>query len=337
MDWKAGWPLLKETVKEWQQDDVMELGAALAYYTIFSLAPLLFIAIAIAGLAYGRDAVQGRLVGEIQGLIGKQGAEAVQTMLAHTWREGRSGLATAVGIVTILFGASGVFGQLQSSLNRIWEVAPKPERAIWSYLKDRFLSFGMVLGIGFLLLVSLIVSAALTALSNFAIGLLPSLTTLFSVLNFVVSFAVITLFFAMIFRFLPDAEVAWRDVWIGSAMTALLFTIGKSLIGLYLGRSSVTSTYGAAGSLVVILLWVYYSSQILFFGAEFTQVYARRYGHRIEPSAHAVRMQRVKVTDEKGGKGEKEKEERSARGAREADREGDRDLEPVASGHVDRR
>ncbi|HZF09605.1 MAG TPA: YihY/virulence factor BrkB family protein [Thermoanaerobaculia bacterium] len=299
MDWKAGWPVLKETVKEWQDDNVLELGAALAYYTIFSLAPLLFIAIAIAGLVYGRDAVQGRLVTEIQGLIGRQGAEAVQTMLAHTWRQGSSGLVAVVGAVTILFGASGVFGQLQSSINRIWDVAPRPERAILGYLKARFLSFGMVLGIGFLLLVSLVVSAALAALSAYAIGLLPSLKVLFQVAGSVVSFAVVTLLFAMIFRFLPDVRISWEDVWIGSAVTALLFEAGKFLIGLYLGRSSVTSAYGAAGSLVVILLWVYYSSQILFFGAEFTQVYARRYGQRIQPSAHAIRVQKVTVTDEK--------------------------------------
>jgi membrane protein len=295
MEWKAGWPLLKDTVKKWQEDDVLELGAALSYYTVFSLAPLLFIAIAIAGLVYGHDAVQGRLVAEIRGLIGQQGAEAVQTMLAHTWRKGSNGLATLIGVVTILFGASGVFSQLQSSLNRIWEVTPRPRQGIRGLLKVRALSFGMVLGIGFLLLVSLIISAALTALSTYAIGLLPSLKVLFTVLGFVVSFAVITLLFAMIFRFLPDAEISWREVWVGSVVTALLFEVGKFLIGLYLGKSSVASAYGAAGSLVVILLWVYYSSQILFFGAEFTQVYACRFGHEIEPSSHAMRVKRVKV------------------------------------------
>jgi membrane protein len=301
MDWKAGWPLLKETVKEWQEDDVLELGAALSYYTVFSLAPLLFIAIAIAGLVYGRDAVQGRLVGEIQGLIGQQGAEAVQTMLAHTWRKGSSGLATVIGVVTILFGASGVFSQLQSSLNRIWEVTPRPSRGIRGLLKVRALSFGMVLGIGFLLLVSLIISAALTALSTYAIGLLPSLKVLFTVVGSVVSFAVVTLLFAMIFRFLPDAEISWRDVWVGSAVTALLFEIGKLLIGLYLGKSSVNSAYGAAGSLVVILLWVYYSSQILFFGAELTKAYASRHGSHVVPEEHAVPVVQEKREASKPG------------------------------------
>ena len=300
MDLKAGWPLLKETAKKGLDDDVFSLGAALAYYTVFSLAPLLLIAISVAGLVYGRDAVEGRLVGEIQGMVGKQGAEAVQTMLAHNWRSGSGVLATVIGILTILFGVSGVFGQLQTSLNKIWEVAPKSDRGIKGFLKSRFLSFGMVLGIGFLLLVSLVVSAALSAVSTYAIGLVPGLKVLFTVLSFVVSLAVITLLFAMIFRYLPDAKVSWEDVWVGSAATALLFTLGKSLIGLYLGKSSVASAYGAAGSLVVILLWVYYSSQILFLGAEFTQIYAKRYGQEIEPDRHAVRVKQVKVSEEEG-------------------------------------
>jgi membrane protein len=300
MDLKAGWPMLKETAKKGLDDDVFSLGAALAYYTVFSLAPLLLIAVSVAGLVYGRDAVQGRLVGEIQGMIGKQGAEAVQTMLAHNWRSGSGILPTIVGIVTILFGVSGVFGQLQSSLNKIWGVLPKPDRALKAFFKSRFLSFGMVLGIGFLLLVSLIVSAALSAVSTYAIGLVPSLKVLFTILSFVVSFAVITLLFAMIFRYLPDAKVSWEDVWVGSAATALLFTIGKSLIGLYLGKSSVASAYGAAGSFVVLLLWVYYSSQILFLGAEFTQVYAKRYGEEIAPDRHAVRVKQVTVSEEDG-------------------------------------
>jgi membrane protein len=300
MDWKAGWPMLKETAKKGMDDDVFSLGAALAYYTVFSLAPLLLIAISVAGLVYGRDAVQGRLVSEIQGVVGKQGAEAVQTMLAHDWRSGSGILPTVIGVVTILFGVSGVFGQLQSSLNKIWEVAPRPDRGIRGFLKVRFLSFGMVLGIGFLLLVSLVVSAALTAVSSYATGLLPGLSALFSVLSFIVSLVVVTLLFAMIFKYLPDARISWEDVWVGSAATALLFTIGKSLIGLYLGKSSVASTYGAAGSLVVLLLWVYYSSQLLFLGAELTQVYAKRYGQEIRPDRHAIRVKQVTVSEEEG-------------------------------------
>jgi membrane protein len=300
MDVKAAWPMLKETAKKGMDDDVFSLGAALAYYTVFSLAPLLLIAISVAGLVYGRDAVEGRLVTEIQGMIGKQGAEAVQTMLAHDWRTGSGVLPTVVGVITILFGVSGVFGQLQTSLNKIWEVAPRPDRGIRGFLRSRFLSFGMVLGVGFLLLVSLVVSAALTAISAYANGLLPGLTVLFSVLSFFVSFAVITLLFAMIFRYLPDAHISWGDVWVGSAATALLFTIGKSLIGLYLGKSSVASTYGAAGSLVILLLWVYYSSQLLFLGAELTQVYAKRFGEEIRPDRHAVRIKQVTVSEEDG-------------------------------------
>ncbi|MEA2695685.1 MAG: rane protein [Acidobacteriota bacterium] len=301
MDLKAGWPMLKETAKKGLDDDVFSLGAALAYYTVFSLAPLLLVAISVAGLVYGRQAVQGQLVGQIQGMVGKQGAEAVQTMLAHNWRTGSGILPTIIGVVTILFGVSGVFGQLQTSLNKIWEVAPKADRGIKGFLKSRFLSFGMVIGIGFLLLVSLVVSAALSAVSTYAIGLVPGLKVLFTILSFVVSFAVITLLFAMIFRYLPDAKVSWEDVWVGSAATALLFTVGKTLIGLYLGKSSVASAYGAAGSLVVVLLWVYYSSQILFLGAELTQVYAKRYGQEIAPDRHAVRVKQVKMSEEEPG------------------------------------
>jgi membrane protein len=298
MDVKATWPMLKETAKKGMDDDVFSLGAALAYYTVFSLAPLLLIAISVAGLVYGRDAVEGRLVTEIQGMIGRQGAEAVQTMLAHDWRTGSGVLPTVMGVITILFGVSGVFGQLQTSLNKIWEVAPRPDRGIRGFLRSRFLSFGMVLGVGFLLLVSLVVSAALTAVSAYATGLMPGLTVLFSVLSFVVSFLVVTLLFAMIFKYLPDAHISWGDVWFGSAATALLFTIGKSLIGLYLGKSSVASTYGAAGSLVILLLWVYYSSQLLFLGAELTQVYAKRFGQEIRPDRHAVRIKQVTVSED---------------------------------------
>jgi membrane protein len=340
MDWKASWPLLKDTAKKWLEDDLLQYGAALAYYTVFALAPILFIAISIAGLIFGRDAVQGRLVGEIQGLIGPQGAEAVQAMLANIWRTGHGTLATIVGVVTLLLGASGVFGQLQSTLNRIWEVTPKPNLGIWGFLRARFLSFGMVLGVGFLLLVSLIVSAILSGVSAYAIGLVPGLKVLFEVLNFVVSFAIVTLLFAMIFRYLPDAHVSWEDVWAGSIATSLLFSIGRFLIGLYLGRSSVTSAYGAAGSLVVILLWTYYSSQILFFGAEFTRAYACRFGQEIQPSSHAIRVKQVKVTEEERHfdkvaqvaheKERTRKEESGLKEEEEKEKTGDRLREPVA-------
>jgi membrane protein len=209
-------------------------------------------------------------------------------MIANAGKHGSGVLATIVGVVTILFGATGVFVELQTSLDKIWDVQPRPGSGIWGFVKIRMLSFGMVLGIGFLLLVSLVVTTAVTAVSAWALGLLPGAKVLVEALTFVVSLGLITLLFAMIFKVLPDVEIAWRDVWIGAASTALLFTLGKFLFGLYLAKSSVASTYGAAGSLVIVLLWIYYSAQILFLGAELTQVYATHYGSNIRPSKHAV-------------------------------------------------
>jgi membrane protein len=288
MDVKSGFGLIKESFKEWKKDGALDLGAALAYYTIFSLAPLLLIVIGVAGLVWGREAVQGQLVAQLQGLVGPQGGEAIQAMVANAGKHGNGVLATIVGVVTVLFGATGVFVQLQNALNRVWSVEAKPGASLWSFIRTRLISFGMVLGIGFLLLVSLILSAAVAAINTWATGLMPSLEVLTQILTFLVSFALMTLLIAMIYKVLPDVEIAWRDVWIGAATTALLFTAGKFLIGLYLAKSSVASTYGAAGSLVILLLWIYYSSQILFLGAEFTEVYASRYGSRIQPSPHAV-------------------------------------------------
>lgn len=288
MNPKSGLGLLKEIFKEWQDDGALQLGAALSYYTIFSLAPMLLVVIGVAGLVYGREAVQGQLVGQLRGLVGEQGGEAIQTMVANAGRHGSGVLATVVGLVTTLFGATGVFVQLQDSLNHIWDVKAKPGQGVWSFIKNRLISFGMILGVGFLLLVSLVVSTAVTAIGTWATGLLPGAEVLVQILTFVLSFGLVTVLFAMIYKVLPDVKIAWRDVWIGAAVTALLFTLGKLLIGLYLGRSSVGSAYGAAGSVVILLLWVYYSSQILFLGAEFTQVYASHYGSRIEPDEHAV-------------------------------------------------
>jgi membrane protein len=291
---KSGFSLIKESFKGWKDDGALDLGAALAYYTIFSLAPLLLIVTAVAGLVWGREAVQGQLVGQMQGIVGPQGGQAIQTMVANAGKEGSGVLATIIGLVTILFGATGVFVQLQSALDRIWNVEPKPGGGIWSFIRTRMISFGMILGVGFLLLVSLVVTAAVAAAGKWATSLLPGGETLVNILTFAVSFALITLLFAMIYKVLPDVEIAWRDVWIGAAVTALLFTIGKFLIGLYLAHSTVASTYGAAGSLVVLLLWIYYSSQILFLGAEFTQVYATRYGSQITPSKNAVPVKETK-------------------------------------------
>lgn len=283
--------LIKDTFTEWNEDKVPLWAAALAYYTIFSLAPLLLIVISIAGFFFGDEAARGQIVGQIQGLIGRDGAEAVQGMIQNASRPGSGGtIATVVGIVTLLFGASGVFGQLQDALNTIWEVKPKPGQNVRSFVQSRFLSFAMVLVIGFLLLVSLVLSAVLSGISSFFGRMVPDFVVVGQVLNFALSFGVITLLFASIYKFLPDVRMPWKDLWVGAATTALLFTIGKFLIGLYLGSSSVASTYGAAGSLVVLLLWVFYSAQILLLGAEFTQVYARHRGNPLEPSKHAVSL-----------------------------------------------
>ncbi|MBD2102916.1 YihY/virulence factor BrkB family protein [Leptolyngbya sp. FACHB-261] len=288
MNAKAAIDLIKETITEWNEDKASRLAAALAYYTVFSLAPLLIIAIAVAGFVFGEEAARGQLDDQIQHLVGAEGADAIQAMIQGASKPSSGRIATIIGIVTLLFGASGVFGQLQEALNTIWEVAPKPGRGIVGFIKDRFLSFSMVLGTGFLLLVSLVLSAILSGISAYLGGLLPGFDILWQVVNFAISFGVTSLLFALIYKVLPDANVAWGDVTIGAIATSLLFTIGRTLIGIYLGSSGVGSTYGAAGSLVIVLLWVYYSAQILFLGAEFTQVYARKYGSRIVPASNAI-------------------------------------------------
>lgn len=280
--------LVKTTAREWSEDKAARLGAALAYYSVFSIGPLVLLAAGIASLIFGQDAAQGKVVDEIKGTVGEPVAKALQQMLAHGSQSGWGTGATIFGVVALLFGASGVFGQLQDALNTVWKVAPKPGRGIWGIISDRFLSLTMVLGTGFLLLISLVLSAALSALSNSLNALFPGGAIVWQIVDQVVSFIVIGLLFAMIFRLLPDAQVAWRDVWIGAALTALLFSLGKFLLGWYLGREGVTSGFGAAGSLVIILLWVYYSSQILLFGAEFTRVYAQQFGSGVKPAPNAV-------------------------------------------------
>jgi len=285
---KTIWELLKAAGVEWDKDKCPRLGAALSYYTLFSLAPILVIAIAIAGMIFGDEAARGQIVGQIQGLVGLEGAKAIQAMLESANKPGDNIIATVIGVVTLLVGATGAFVELQDSLNTVWEVMPKPGRGIMGMLKDRLLSFGLVLGVGFLLLVSLVLSAALTALGTYLGNAMPGSELVWQVVNTVLSFVVVSALFAMMFKFLPDVELDWKDVGIGAVVTAVLFTIGKYLIGLYLGNSSVSSSYGAAGSIVVLLVWIYYTSQILLFGAEFTQVYAERFGVRISPSKNAI-------------------------------------------------
>jgi membrane protein len=296
---KTIFTLLKETVDEWNKDKASRLAAALAYYTVFSLSPLLIIAIAIAGAIFGEEAARGEIVGQIQGLIGKDGAKFVQTAIESAAKPQQGGgFASAISVVVLLFGASGVFVELQDALNTIWEVKPNPKAGAGGFIRTRFLSFSMVLGIGFLLLVSLILSAGLSGVVAYLGQLFPVIASLLQVANFVLGFIVTTVLFGLIYKFLPDVKITWSDVLIGAAITSLLFSIGRYALGLYLGNSSFGSTYGAAGSLVIILAWVYYAAQILFFGAEFTQVYARRYGSQIVPTKNAIPIDQSDRTEQ---------------------------------------
>jgi membrane protein len=288
--------LLKDSYKSFSEDDTWTMGADLSYYTVFSLAPILIIVIAVAGMIFGHDAVQGEIFGQVRGFLGNEGAEQVQEMVKSAYKPGKSQLATGIAIALLLYGATTVFNQLQSSLNKIWEVKPKPKKGYIKYIRDRFLSFTLILGIGFLLLVSLVISAALVGFSKYLQSILPDVSVyVFGAIEILLSLAIYTLLFAMIYKFLPDAKVKWRDVSSGAFFTALLFALGKFLIAFYLGKTDIGSTYGAAGSIVLVLLWVNYSSQILFFGAEFTQVYAQQYGSLIRPSEYAVRVKSVEI------------------------------------------
>ena len=279
--------LIKETFSQWSDDKASRLAAALSYYTIFSIAPLLIIAIGVAGLVFGHEAAMNQVVGQIRGMVGEDGAQVIQTILQNASKTTSGIIATVVGGVTLLIGASGAFGQLQDSLNTIWEVKPKKGRGVKGVMRDRFLSFSMVLFIGFLLLASLLLTAVLAGIGKYLSDLLPMSSVVLQAMNFGVSLTVTAFLFALIFKVLPDAIVRWRDVWVGALVTALLFSLGRFLIGLYLCRATIGSAYGAAGSLVVLLFWVYYSAQILFLGAEFTQVYAKRFGKEIVPKPNA--------------------------------------------------
>lgn len=290
MDIKTFIDLGKKTFAAWNEDKVPRLGAALSYYTVFSISPMLVVAIGVASIFLGDNAAREELYKQISGTVGSDAAGLISQMLQNSSQggQGRSLVATIIGFATILLGAGGLFGQLQDSLNTIWGVQPKPNQGFWFMLRTRFISFAMVLGIGFMLLVSLVASTAIAALSNWMKGsALPGPDWLFEVLNLVISIVVFTGLFAAIYKVLPDVEIQWRDVWIGAFVTSILFSAGKLALGWYLGRQSVESTYGAASSLVILLLWVYYASQITFFGAEFTKVYADNCGSQIVPSEHA--------------------------------------------------
>jgi membrane protein len=278
------WQLLRRTYSKWNEDHAQGLGAALSYYSVFSLAPLLMIVVAIAGLVFGQEAAQGHIIAQIQSLVGEESAKAIQSMIEEARKPAAGIFATLIGTLMLLFGATGVFAQIHESLNIIWKIKEKPGGSLWKTLKDRFISLLAVLGTGFLLLISLVISAGVSAAGSVLEHVLPGPEFLLQIINFLVSFAVVTLLFAMIYKLLPDKPISWADVWVGAGITSLLFEIGKFFIGLYLGKSEVGVAYGAAGSLVVILIWVYYASQVFLFGAEFTAVYAEYRVTRLDPA-----------------------------------------------------
>lgn len=279
--------LFKLAYQGWKEDRASRLSAALAYYTIFSLAPLLVIVIAIMGLIWEADVVRTQLLNQVQGLVGVEGADFVAGLLTNTGSQAENIAATIIGIITLLFGALGVFNELHNSLNIIWGVGEEQTKGFLQTVKkiliDRLLSFTMILGIGFLLLVSLVISAGLSATQEIIGNAFPLSEFFLQIVNTVTSIGVFTVLFALMYKFLSDAKIAWRDVWVGSFITSVFFSLGKTAIGIYLGNSAVASSFGAAGSLVLLLLWIYYSAQILFFGAECTQVYANKYGSKIVP------------------------------------------------------
>ncbi len=281
--------IFKSSLRAWWDDDALRLGASLAYYTLFAIAPILLVATAVAGMVFGADAVRGEIVGQLDHLIGAEGARAVQSLLEGASQRRAGILATVFGSITFVVAATGAFLELQGALNMIWRVKPNPGVNFKAFLLDRLRSFGLVIAIGFLLMVSLAVTAALAALNGWLARYAPQVPLLWSAVSMFVSLIVTTGLFALLFRFLPDVKLHWRDVMIGALVTAVLFTIGQQVIGLYLGQSSMASSYGAAGSVMILLLWVYYSCQILLLGAEFTRVYAQRDGTKPAPESFAVK------------------------------------------------
>ncbi len=317
--------MFRDTLSNWNEDNALRLAAALAYYTIFSLAPLLVIVIGIAGIAFGQEAAKGHIVAQIRGLVGEQSAQAIQVIIENAGKSGGGPFATIIGIAALIVGATGIFGQLQDALNTIWDVKPRSGRGIIGIVRDRIFSFLLVLGLGFLLLISLIISTGLAILNAHFESIMRSYTEL-QTTNFIVSFLAITFIFAVIFKIVPDIDISWRDSWVGAIATSILFTIGKYLVSLYLGYSSIASVYGVAGSLMVLLLWIFYSANILLLGAEFTRVYANTMGSRMVPKKDAMfvtferkapdgtRMPPSLVSEAPGGKEHSEKCDTSNRG-----------------------
>jgi membrane protein len=283
--------LFRDAAKGWIEDGASTRAAALSFYTLFSISPLLLVVIAVAGILYGRAAAEGEAMARLEQAMGPQAASAVATILENTSSMGKGLLATLAGLAGVLVGASGVFANLQDSLNRIWRVKPRSGGGLKGMLYDRTLSFSLVVGMGVLLFLSLAAATILAAVGETLARYLPFSGGVLQALNFAVSLAMTAFLFALLFRFLPDARVRWRDLWVGASATALLFSLGRWLIGLYLARGSVSSPYGAAGSLVVLLLWIYYSAQVIFFGAELTRVYAEKMGKGVEPRRGAGRLE----------------------------------------------
>jgi len=289
--------LFKNTFNEWLEDKAPQLGAALAYYTVFSLAPLVLLLLAVVGVIFRNDpaTASSKITQQMGYFLDRSAVDVVQQIAQQAAQPTKSILASAIGIALALFGASGVFAQLQDALNTIWGLKAKPGAGLWGFIRARFLSFGMVAGVCFLLLVSLTVESVLQAFFHDLQGMFPGGGFVALTGYFVFDFVIVATLFAMIFRFLPDAKIRWRDVWIGAALTAIFFLIGKWALGLYLGSGAAGSAYGAASSLITLLLWVYYSAQILLFGAEFTQVYTNQFGSRIEPAEYAVRVEHKEI------------------------------------------
>lgn len=293
---KNGFKLLTGAFNGFQDDKGLKLSASLAYYTVFSLAPLLLLLISVAGAIYGKDAINNKIFGEINGLVGNQAAAQIQSMIKSVELSGKTTSAVIIGFVTLLLGATSVFGEIQDSINMIWKVKAKPKRGWLKLIQDRLLSSSLIVGLGFLLIVSLVVNGLVIALSDILTRFLPDITVVFvQIINVVISFIVITILFGVIFKVLPDVKISWKDVRSGALFTAVLFMIGRFAIGLYISTTGTGSTYGAAGSLIVILVWVYYTAAILYFGAEFTQVYAEYAGVKIAPADYAVHIEQKEV------------------------------------------
>lgn len=287
------WAIVRGGLKGWWNDNVPRLGASLAYYTLFAIAPVIIVAIGIAGLVFGPEAVRGQIVHQVDDLIGLEGGRAVQALLQGASNHSAGVLATVIGSITFLLGATGAFLELQYALNTIWRVAPKATAGLRDFLVQRLVSFGLVVAIGFLLMVSLAVSAALAAFSGWLNASVPGMAFVWMAVNLVISIGVTTVLFALVYKVLPDVHLDWPDVWTGALMTSVLFAIGKTVIGLYIGHSSTASSYGAAGSVVVLLLWVYYSAQIVLFGAELTRAYTATRRGAPKPVEYAKREKRM--------------------------------------------